>query len=105
MFHILLVGSLAGTLSVLLSFVSFFVGMAVAVKYEIPNSDSGPWYRGQITQVIDGKGTVDVFLVDYGTQVTLSWANVRKLQLQFFDHECVVMFSYCKCSINNNCYI
>lgn len=61
--------------------------MAVAVK--CPESQEHPqWCRGEIISTVRGQGVVEVYLVDYGHKVSVSWANLRKLQHQFISLEC-----------------
>lgn len=49
-----------------------------------------PWCRGEVVNVVKGEGLVEVYLVDYGRQVSVSWANLRKIQMQFITFECQV---------------
>lgn len=68
---------------------SFFcVGMAVVVHQA--GVVDHPWCRGEVTNVVKGEGLVEVYLVDYGPHVSVSWANLRKIQMQFITVECQV---------------
>ncbi|KAF2882776.1 hypothetical protein ILUMI_23400 [Ignelater luminosus] len=53
--------------------------MVVALCYEHRSS----WYRGRVCNVITGQGLVEVFLVDYGKTVTISYKDIRALSEKF----------------------
>lgn len=62
--------------------------MVVAV---ILNENQGKlWYRGRITDVLERQGGLVVHLVDYGREVTVAWACVKKLNQKFTAMECQV---------------
>lgn len=63
--------------------------MAVVVQCE-GCLDNLSWCRGEIANVIKGEGLVEVFLVDYGHTVSVSWGELRKIQHQFIRLECQV---------------
>lgn len=65
--------------------------MNVAVKYTQKNSATNNWYRAQILNVLKGKGSLEVFLVDFGQTVTIPWTIIKRLQPQFMTLECQVM--------------
>lgn len=49
--------------------------------------DSKLWYRARITNVHVGSGTVKVYLVDYGTEMDVTWKNVRRLTEKYLPME------------------
>lgn len=50
------------------------------------------WCRGEITNIVKGAGSVEVFLVDYGHTISVSWMNLRRIQHEFITTECLVSF-------------
>lgn len=73
-----------------------FVGMAVIVEQK----GNSKLYRGEITDIVKGNGLVDVFLVDYGRTLSVSWMNLRKIEMQFISMECQVGEFVC-CTIKS----
>lgn len=72
-----------------LIFSIFYLGMPVIVhQTEVFNHSK--WCRGEITKIFKGEGIVEVFLVDYGDTLSVSWSNLRRIQTQFASSECQV---------------
>lgn len=64
--------------------------MCVAAKFSQINSPINSWYRARVLNVLEGKGTIELFLVDYGQTEILSWTLIRRLLPQFKALECQV---------------
>lgn len=66
--------------------------MIVAVNAFIDYGRSS-FFRGRITEIFEGQGSVKVQLVDIGLELKVAWTSIKVLHEQFSCLQCQVKYS------------